>query len=285
MYLDGEHPQYYYDEETDTYFRNKELIEKSKEYRKYEVSPEKRRERAIKEISERLNATMSDEEKYKVIFDWMTENLKYDYAILYSTQATNLAANISFKYGKIIRQCRNEINNFAELSDIERRKELVKLLRENEQNKELVELLQKEISCREKTESFIGENTEYKYGDIFLTNYGVCQDFAREFKAFCNQLNLDCEAIEGHILSDGVEAGHAWNVVIINGKLKHIDISSAIHCIDGHDSEHEPYNYFSKTFEELKKMDGNKNRTINESCKEKIENLINNAPGWDFGDN
>ena len=102
---------------------------------------------------------MSDEEKYKVIFDWMTENLKYDYAILYSTQATNLAANISFKYGKIIRQCRNEINNFAELSDIERRKELVKLLRENEQNKELVELLQKEISCREKTESFIGENT------------------------------------------------------------------------------------------------------------------------------
>ena len=32
-------------------------------------------------------------------------------------------------------------------------------------------------------------------------------------------------------------------------------------------------------------MDGNKNRTINESCKEKIENLINNAPGWDFGDN
>ena len=25
---------------------------------------------------------MSDEEKYKVIFNWMTENLKYDYAIL-----------------------------------------------------------------------------------------------------------------------------------------------------------------------------------------------------------
>ena len=47
------------------YFRNKVLIAKSKEYREYEESSEKRKERAINEINKRLNSEMTDEEKYK----------------------------------------------------------------------------------------------------------------------------------------------------------------------------------------------------------------------------
>ena len=43
MFLEGDNPEYFYDEETDTYFRNRELIEKSKEYREYKKTPEKRK--------------------------------------------------------------------------------------------------------------------------------------------------------------------------------------------------------------------------------------------------
>ena len=75
MYLEGNTPEYFYDEETDTYFRNKELIAKSKEYREYEESSEKRKERAINEINKRLNSEMTDEKKYKVIFDWCVNYL------------------------------------------------------------------------------------------------------------------------------------------------------------------------------------------------------------------
>ena len=48
MYLEGNTPEYFYDEETDTYFRNKELIAKSKEYREYEESSEKRKRKSNK---------------------------------------------------------------------------------------------------------------------------------------------------------------------------------------------------------------------------------------------
>ena len=90
MFLDGETPEYFYDDETDTYFRNKVLIKKSKEYREYEKSPEKRKEREINNISKRLNEEMTDEQKYKVIFDWMINYFKYDYKMLYDTQSYEL---------------------------------------------------------------------------------------------------------------------------------------------------------------------------------------------------
>ncbi len=108
MYLNGGNPEYFYDEETDTYFRNRELIEKSKEYREYKTSPEKGRERAIQDIKRRLNEKMSDKEKYKVIFDWMIEHFKYDYSILYSTQVSNLQREAYSKYRRIIRRIRKK---------------------------------------------------------------------------------------------------------------------------------------------------------------------------------
>lgn len=80
MYLEGDNPEYFYDKETNTYFRNRELIAKSKEYREYETSTEKRKERAINEISKRLNLEMTDEEKYKVIFDWCVNYFNYAYS-------------------------------------------------------------------------------------------------------------------------------------------------------------------------------------------------------------
>ena len=66
MYLEGDNPEYFYDEETDTYFRNRELIAKSKEYREYEASTEKRKERAINEISKRLNLEMTMKKNIKL---------------------------------------------------------------------------------------------------------------------------------------------------------------------------------------------------------------------------
>ena len=44
VFLEGDDPEYLYDEETATYFRNRELIEKSKEYREYKEFPEKKKE-------------------------------------------------------------------------------------------------------------------------------------------------------------------------------------------------------------------------------------------------
>jgi len=284
MFLEGDNPEYFYDEETDTYFRNRELIRKSKEYREYKESPEKRKERAIRDISKRLNEKMNDEQKYKVIFEWMVNYFKYDYATLYSTQASNLASEAYFKYGKIIRQNRAKIENFIELNDIEKAKALITLFQGNEEYVELIDLKQREISYREKEKQFLEKEKEYSYGNLYMTGYGVCENFAREFKDICNKLNLQCEIIRGQILSDGVECGHAWNAVMINGKLRHIDISGAIHCKDGTNFENKQEDFFAKTFDELTKIDNGKNRKISETSEKDIKTFISNSDGFGFGD-
>ncbi len=284
MFLEGDNPEYFYDEETDTYFVNRELIEKSKEYREYKESPEKRKERTISDLSKRIDDKMSDEQKYKIIFDWMVSYFKYDYATLYSTQATNLALEANSKFGKIVRQNRSKIENFTELDDIEKTKALITLLQGNEEYAELCELKQKEIRYREKEKQFFDEEKEYQPGNLYITRYGVCENFAREFKYICDKLNLPCEIISGQILSEGIECGHAWNAVMINGKLKHIDISSAIHCKDGTNQENKIEDFFLKTYDELIVIDNGKGRKISEESEKVIKSFISNSAGFDVGD-
>lgn len=284
MFLEGDGPEYFYDEATDTYFRNRELIEKSKEYREYKDSPEKRKERAIKDISKRLNEKMSDEQKYKIIYEWMINYFKYDYATLYSTQATNLASEANSKFGRVIRQNRGKIENFIGLDDIEKAKALITLFQVNEEYAELINLKQREISFREKEKQFFEKEKNYKHGNLYMTRYGVCENFAREFKDICDKLNLPCEIIRGQILSDGVECGHAWNAVMINGKLKHIDVSGAIHCKDGTNLENTTDEFFLKTFDELIAIDKGKGRKISEDSEKDIKSFISNSVGFDVGD-
>ena len=284
MFLEGDNPQYFYDEETDTYFMNRELMKKSREYREYKESPEKRKERIISDLSKRLDGKMPDEQKYEIIFDWMVNYFKYDYATLYSTQATNLALEANSKFGKIIRQNRSKIEYFTELDDIEKEKALIKLLQGNEEYAELCQLKQKEIRYRKKEKQFLDEEKEYEPGNIYITRYGVCDDFAREFKDICDKLNLPCEIIRGQILSDKIECGHAWNAVMINGKLKHIDISGAIHCKDGTNTENTIKDFFLKNFDELRAIDNGKDRKISEESERNIKTFISNSVGFDVGD-
>ena len=110
-------------------------------------------------------------------------------------------------------------------------------------------------------------------------------NFAEIYEFLCNKFSLPCRYIEGSIDSGEYNVGHAWNAIMINGKLKYVDISSAIHCIDGYDTKHQAQDFFGKTYEELQRIDGDKNRKISEGYKEKITQLINESSGWDFGDN
>ena len=284
MFLEGDNPQYFYDEETDTYFMNRELMKKSREYREYKESPEKRKERIISDLSKRLDGKMPDEQKYEIIFDWMVNYFKYDYATLYSTQATNLALEANSKFGKIIRQNRSKIENFTELDYIEKAKSLISLFQGNKEYAKLCELKQKEIRYREKEKQFLDGEKEYQSGNLYITRYGVCENFAREFKDICDKLDLPCEIIRGQILSDGVECGHAWNAVMINGKLKHIDISGAIHCKDGTNPENTIKDYFLKNFDELIAIDNGKGRKISEDSEKNIKTFISNSVGFDVGD-
>lgn len=288
MFLDGENPEYFYDETTDTYFRNRELIEKSKEYREYKDSPEKRKERAINNISKRLSEKMSDEEKYKVIFDWCVNYFNYAYSGLnFAYAEAEWKKEKEEKHEKYYNSYR--MKNGMSVLALEGRKNFLEEAKNNPNisddaiihSQKIVDFLENESKCRQKENGYDKSNN---IDTAWTSQYGVCQSFATIFGFLCNEFNLPCKYIEGSIDSNGYNVGHAWNVVMINGKLKHIDISGAIHCKDGTYSENTTDDFFLKTFDELIAIDNGKGRKISEDSEKDIKSFISNSVGFDVGD-
>lgn len=290
MYLDGENPEYFYDEESDTYFRNKELIAKSKEYREYAKSTEKRKEKAIQEIGQRINPKMTDEEKYRIIFDWCINNFDYAYSGLsYAYAEQEIAQESQDRLSKYYRRycLNNKLPN--NLLSLETREKYLEYSENNPEipkesiikTKKIIKFLEENEKYKTKEKGFISGNTD----STWTSQYGVCMNFAEIYKFLCEKFSLPCTYIEGSIDSGEYNVGHAWNAIMVNDKLKYVDISSAIHCVDGHDTGHNSQDFFGKTFEELQEIDGSKNRKISDGYKEKITQLINESSGWNFGDN
>lgn len=271
-FLEGDSPEYYYDEKTNTFFKNRELIRKSREYE------------AFCEISEKFEEKMSDQQKYKIIYDWVVNNFNYAYSGLYLSYAENLVREESEKglqkffrrYGIKKSQTgilnlehrKNFLNAIPNLSEIPEE--------EKEYTRRIIELLEKSEMSKEKEGLGVGET--------WISRYGVCQNFADIYESLCKRFGLPCRYIEGTIDSGEFNVGHAWNAIMVNGKVRYVDISSAIHCKDGSNKENNVEDFFNKSFEELLKIDNGKNRKINEYSVKEIKNMIDEAPGWNFGD-
>ena len=97
---------------------------------------------------------------------------------------------------------------------------------------------------------------------VILNNAGVCKSFSLAFEDVCKKLNIPCKVVDGYTGMD-----HAWNVVLENGQLKHIDIAYAIMKKDTINKS----DCFMKSFAELQQACGN--RTMNQNENELIEEL------------
>lgn len=54
-----------------------------------------------------------------------------------------------------------------------------------------------------------------------LDDYSLCKGYAQSFKLICDLMSIECEVISGQ--ADGIE--HAWNIVNLDGKYYHIDVT------------------------------------------------------------
>lgn len=289
MFLDGENPEYIYDKETDTFFRSEELIKKSRDYREYKKSPEKRKEKAIAEISQMITPEMTDEEKYKIIFDWCVNHFNYAYSGLYYAYAEQewrkeTDDNLGKYYLIYCRSNNLPCNRVA----LETRKKFLEDSKDNTtipneailHTKKIIKYLEENEKCEKNENGFILDNTD----SVWLSQYGVCMNFAEIYQFLCEKFSLPCKAIQGSIDSDGYNVGHAWNAIMVNGKLKYVDISSAIHCKDKSNTKNSPEDFFNKSFNELQLIDGGKNRKISEGFQSEIKKLISQSDGWGFGE-
>ena len=73
---------------------------------------------------------------------------------------------------------------------------------------------------------YIGANYEYDLtyeihdvGNFILTHKGVCQSYALFFREIMNMLGIPCEFVTSY------EAEHMWNIIEIDGKWYHVDVT------------------------------------------------------------
>lgn len=58
-----------------------------------------------------------------------------------------------------------------------------------------------------------------------LNHLGVCAGYTKTFKLLCDQLNIGCFYIRGMALGEYGWANHGWNVVYLDGKFYHVDVT------------------------------------------------------------
>jgi hypothetical protein len=58
-----------------------------------------------------------------------------------------------------------------------------------------------------------------------LHGRAVCEGIANAFKLLCDFVGISCIVVCGKILNSESTAGHAWNIVKLNGKCYHVDVT------------------------------------------------------------
>ena len=107
----------------------------------------------------------------------------------------------------------------------------------------------------------IPQGTKYP---AILNNSGVCSTFSLAFEDIANKLGIPCRIVTG---DTGME--HEWNIVLLNGEIKHIDVAYAIMKRNFSDKE----NYFLKSLGELIQYGGS--RRITSSLDELTTDMVN----------
>ena len=156
------------------------------------------------------------------------------------------------------------------MSHFEQVHKIIEQIPTDESHEELLELMKSAEEYYSRANEFKKNNRNYRYGNLYITKYGVCQNFAIAFKEMCDAFKLPCESIGGHILSGDTNVGHAWNAIIVNGDIRYVDLSSAIHSKDGTYPNNTPEDFFNTNEQKLERVDNGKNRTLSEESKEKI---------------
>lgn len=99
-----------------------------------------------------------------------------------------------------------------------------------------------------------------------LLKQGVCAEFAPFVKKYFDDLGMNCQIVHGQ-----GTVNHVWNLVNVNGKARHLDLTNAIFLRDGYGENPTnaiPENWFIADTREIFRM---------QPCR-KIEKIGDNTP-------
>ena len=85
---------------------------------------------------------------------------------------------------------------------------------------------------------------------VFAFHKAQCEGIAKAFKVLLNTVDIKCIVVTGEAGKNGRTSPHAWNIVNIDGKAYHVDVTWNIGASR---REKVAYNYFNVVDEIMKK--------------------------------
>lgn len=83
-----------------------------------------------------------------------------------------------------------------------------------------------------------GNSQSHTILGCFLPNnhISVCEGISKGFKFLCDGIGIPCIVVTGTAASDpyGNRGGHAWNLVSVNGRYRHLDVTSELNNAKRH---------------------------------------------------
>lgn len=87
---------------------------------------------------------------------------------------------------------------------------------------------------------------------VFAHHRAQCEGIAKAVKVLLNAVDVKCIVVTGEAIKNGKRVLHAWNMVNIEGKPYHLDVTCDIGAI-GSDFRRIPYDYFNVSDQLIKK--------------------------------
>lgn len=88
-------------------------------------------------------------------------------------------------------------------------------------------------------------------GTLLVDHKGQCSGISKAFKYLCDQMNIQCIYVTGDLedRSDHSREAHAWNIVRVDGRFYHVDVTS---MLSANKSRRKPYHYVDYNFSDTK---------------------------------
>ena len=116
---------------------------------------------AVGILKERITDNMTDEQKYKIIFDYFVNTYKYDYSTLDTEKALDYFRTAFSEYRSVLRKYIENIDNYNNMSNYERAQKIIEQIPRDDENKELLGLMENAQKYYSSAQQFKNNNRNY----------------------------------------------------------------------------------------------------------------------------
>lgn len=72
---------------------------------------------------------------------------------------------------------------------------------------------------------YVESNNAHKACGVFLDKAAVCEGYSKAFKILCNRAGIPCDIVVGDTYNSVNSGGHSWNLVTLDDKYYHVDVT------------------------------------------------------------